>query len=472
MLIGIVLSYLSAQELRDVGADSYIVNLMGIGILRELSPLLAAILNAGRSGSSMTAQIGLMRVTEELEAMSVMGLSHTRRLVLPKVIAQFIALPLVVVWTDALGLHRRNVRRESAAGNRVRRLPATAAGSRAACRISWLGVCKGAVFGALIALVACHFGLRIRPDTGESRRRHDPVGGHQPYVGPDGRRHVCHAASPTWGCEREMAAVAPAIQIKGLWTSFGATVIHRDVDLDVQSGEVLAIIGSSGSGKTTLLREMLGLLRPERGTLMLLGVDLHRLGERERKLSATRCGVVFQGGALFSALTAFDNVALPVRETHGWPEELTGDLVRVTLQLAGIDAADADKLPAELSGGMVKRVALARALVLEPELLFLDEPTSGLAPDQRHAFVRLIARLHEMLALTVAIVTHDVDTVIALADRVAVLAEQRIVTVGTLREVVHHPHPFVRSFFLAQSERCAEGRVEEFRSRLAESQLV
>jgi phospholipid/cholesterol/gamma-HCH transport system ATP-binding protein len=267
-----------------------------------------------------------------------------------------------------------------------------------------------------------------------------------------------------------MAAMAPAIQIKGLWTSFGATVIHRDVDLDVQAGEVLAIIGSSGSGKTTLVREMLGLLKPARGTLTLLGVNLHRLRERERKLYAMRCGVVFQGGALFSALTAFDNVALPVREARGWPEELTGDLVRVTLRLAGIDAADAGKLPSELSGGMVKRVALARALVLEPELLFLDEPTSGLAPDQRHAFVRLIARLHRMLAITVVIVTHDVDTVIGLADRVAVLADQRIVTVGTLRDVVHNPHPFVRSFFLAHTERCAEGRVEEFRSRLAEAQ--
>jgi phospholipid/cholesterol/gamma-HCH transport system ATP-binding protein len=263
----------------------------------------------------------------------------------------------------------------------------------------------------------------------------------------------------------------PAIEINGLWTVIGTSVVHRDVDLQVRSGEVLAIIGGSGSGKTTLLREMLGLLAPARGQVNVLGADMHRLTRHQRQLLPTRCGVVFQNGALFSALSAFDNVALPVRETNWWPDDLLQELVLATLQATGIGGAQACKLPAELSGGMVKRVALARALILEPELLFMDEPTSGLAPDQRHAVVGILGRLKHEFELTIVVVTHDVDVVLTLADRVAVLADQRIVTVAPVSEVAHFPHPFVQSFFLGQTGRSRE-RLAASRSSLESSALM
>ena len=186
---------------------------------------------------------------------------------------------------------------------------------------------------------------------------------------------------------------SPVINVDGVWTAFADVLIHREVQLEVFRGEVMAIIGSSGSGKSTLLKEMLGLIKPCRGTIRVLDSDVSALTAPTRKEWATQCGVVFQGGALFSALNAFDNVALPVREARWWPEEFLSELVLVTLQTTGIEAKDAHKLPAELSGGMVKRVALARALVLKPELVFLDEPTSGLDPEQRLAVVRLIANL-------------------------------------------------------------------------------
>jgi len=259
---------------------------------------------------------------------------------------------------------------------------------------------------------------------------------------------------------------AAAIEIDGLCTVLGGSVIHRDIALRARTGEVLAIIGGSGSGKTTLLREMLGLLRPTRGEVKVLGADMRYLDRRERRLWPTRCGVVFQSGALFSALSTFDNVALPVRETAWWPEELLRELVLTTLQATGIAPSQATKLPAELSGGMVKRVALARALILEPELLFMDEPTAGLAPDQRHAVISLLARLKREFELTVVIITHDVEVLLALADRVAVLADQRILTVAPLKEVAEFPHPFVRSFFLEQTSRCDHGQLVQFRSRL------
>ena len=244
----------------------------------------------------------------------------------------------------------------------------------------------------------------------------------------------------------------PIIAVAGLETCFDGVVIHRDLHLEVQRGETLAIIGSSGSGKTTLLRLMLGLIKPDRGSIRVLDADMSALTMTQRRQWATQCGVVFQGGALFSALSAFDNVAVPVREARWWPEEFLSELVLVTLQTTGIDIKDSHKLPAELSGGMVKRVALARALVLKPDLLFMDEPTAGLDPEQCHAVVRLIARLTQVFNLTVVMVTHDVDALSALADRVAVLAEQRIIVAAPLAQVVQFQHPFVQHFFEGRTE--------------------
>jgi phospholipid/cholesterol/gamma-HCH transport system ATP-binding protein len=265
-----------------------------------------------------------------------------------------------------------------------------------------------------------------------------------------------------------MSEPAYAVEVTGLWTVFGSHVIHRDIDLRVKVGEVLGIIGSSGGGKTTLLREILGLQLPSRGTISVLGDNLTRMTREERNSHAQRCGVLFQDGALFSALSAFDNVALPLRELRWFPEELIADTVMLTLSLVGIEPESASKMPAELSGGMVKRVALARALVRDPDLLFLDEPTAGLDPDRSHGFVRLIQALRGQLGLTVVMITHDVNSLLALADRVAVLADQRLVTVGPLPQVVCYPHPFIRQFFLGQTERCTEHGIADYRARMEE----
>jgi phospholipid/cholesterol/gamma-HCH transport system ATP-binding protein len=251
---------------------------------------------------------------------------------------------------------------------------------------------------------------------------------------------------------------ASMISMEGVGTTFDGVLIHRDLNLEVRRGEILTIIGSSGSGKSTLLKEMLGLIKPCRGTIRVLDSDMSALTVGKRKEWATRCGVVFQGGALFSALSVFDNVALPVREARWWPEEFLTELVLVTLQTTGIDVKDARKLPAELSGGMVKRVALARALVLKPELVFMDEPTAGLDPEQCHAVIELIANLKRVFKLTVVMVTHDVEALIVLADRVAVLAEQRIIAAEPLAEIVRLNHPFVQHFFKGHTERCAQSR--------------
>ena len=247
----------------------------------------------------------------------------------------------------------------------------------------------------------------------------------------------------------------PVIEVRKLWTRFGRQVIHRDIDLTVYRGEILSLVGGSGSGKTTLLRQMLGLEKPARGEVRVLGRSLHEGDFEELRQLRTRSGVLFQHGALFSALSVFDNVALPMRELKTLDENFIRDLVLLKLQNVGIDGKHAAKMPAELSGGMVKRVALARALALEPELLFLDEPTAGLDPDRSESFVHLLRSLHRELCLTVVMVTHDLDTLVALSDRVAVLYEQKLIALGPVREVARHPHPFTSNFFQGERGRRA-----------------
>ncbi|MCC6533758.1 MAG: ATP-binding cassette domain-containing protein [Burkholderiales bacterium] len=239
----------------------------------------------------------------------------------------------------------------------------------------------------------------------------------------------------------------PVVEITGLWTCFGQTIVHAGIDLDVRRGEVMGLVGGSGSGKTTLLRQMLALERPHRGSVKVFGVDLHGCARAELEAVRSRWGVLFQNGALFSALSVYDNIALPLRELRALDEALIHDLVLSKLQMVGIEAQHARKMPSQLSGGMIKRIGLARALALDPELLFLDEPTAGLDPDRSESFVKLIQELREELHLSVVMVTHDLDTLVALADRVAVLCEHRLLAVGPIREVTMLEHAFVRNFF-------------------------
>lgn len=243
---------------------------------------------------------------------------------------------------------------------------------------------------------------------------------------------------------------APVVELKGVSTRFGKTWIHRDLDLAVERGQMVALVGGSGSGKTTLLRQMVGLLRPTAGEVRLFGEPLFAGSWAEQVCRRQRFGMLFQHGALFSALSVFDNVAFPLREAKVASEAEIRDLVALKLEMVEIAAAEALRMPAELSGGMVKRVALARALALEPELLLLDEPTAGLDPDRSEGFVTLIRSLHRQLCLTMVLVTHDLDTLAALATEVAVLAERRILAHGSLEAIMQLDHPFIQSFFRSE----------------------
>jgi len=247
----------------------------------------------------------------------------------------------------------------------------------------------------------------------------------------------------------------PIVEITGLWTKYGRTVVHQDLNLEIQQGEIMSIVGGSGTGKTTLLRQMLGLETPARGCVRVFGEDISEIDAEQLQQLRNHWGMLFQQGALYSALTVLENIAQPMRELHALPEDLIVDAVLLKMNMVGLGPEHANKMPSDLSGGMVKRVALARALALEPKLLFLDEPTAGLDPDLSEAFVSLIKSLHRELGLTVVMVTHDLDTLFALSTRIAVLAEKHVIALGTLEEVLQVDHPFVHEFFLGDRGRRA-----------------
>ncbi|MCC2634759.1 MAG: putative transporter, ATP-binding component [Ramlibacter sp.] len=255
----------------------------------------------------------------------------------------------------------------------------------------------------------------------------------------------------------------PMVEIRKLSSIFNMpdrrVVIHKDLDLTVQRGEVLSIVGGSGSGKTVLLRQILGLERPAAGEVRIMGQPLQALSRRG---ASSRIGMLFQHGALFSAFTVLENIAFPLREHKTLPHRLIEDAAMVKLQMVGLKPGDADKMPSELSGGMIKRAALARALIMDPPLLLLDEPTAGLDPDSSDGFVQLLRSLHRDLALTVVMVTHDLDTLFELSSRIAVLAEQRVIVTARPRDVIAFRHPFVEDFFLGERGQRAMELLREY----------
>jgi len=244
------------------------------------------------------------------------------------------------------------------------------------------------------------------------------------------------------------------IRVAGLVTRFGTQVVHDGLDLEVRSGEVLAIVGGSGSGKSVLLRTILGLNRPSAGRIEIFGRDTARLPEAERRAIERRIGVLFQQGALFSSLTVAENVAVPLKEHTELPDALIAEIVELKVAMSGLPPDACAKYPSELSGGMKKRAGLARALALDPEILCLDEPTAGLDPIGAAAFDALIAGLRSALGLTVIMVTHDLDSLYAIADRIAVLVNGRLVT-GTLAEMERMTDPWIHEYFHGPRARAA-----------------
>ncbi|NBC19900.1 MAG: ATP-binding cassette domain-containing protein [Alphaproteobacteria bacterium] len=252
-----------------------------------------------------------------------------------------------------------------------------------------------------------------------------------------------------------MSAREIAIRVRGLKTAFGRHVVHENLDLDLRRGEIMGVIGGSGSGKSVLLRAIVGLKRPAAGSIEVFGEDILRLSGSARERLERRWGLMFQDGALFSNLTVRENVIVPLAEHTNLSARLRREIADMKIQLAGLGPEAGLKYPSDLSGGMRKRAALARAIALDPDLVFLDEPTAGLDPITAAGFDALIRDLQQSLGLTVFLVTHDLDTLAATCDRIAVLADGHVIAVGTIAELRAIDHPWIDSYFNGPRGRAA-----------------
>ena len=251
------------------------------------------------------------------------------------------------------------------------------------------------------------------------------------------------------------------VRVKGLRNAFGDQVIHDGLDLEVRRGEIIGVVGGSGTGKSVLMRSIIGLQRPEAGEIEVFGHDMMSLTEADSAEVRRHWGVLFQAGALFSGLTVAENVEVPLREFYRLDERLMDEIAAFKIGMVGLPVEAGPKYPSELSGGMKKRAGLARALALDPRLLFLDEPTAGLDPIGAAAFDDLLKQLRDTLGLTVFLITHDLDTLHAICDRVAVLADRRVLTVGTIPELLAFDHPWVQDYFRGARGRAAAATARE-----------
>ena len=396
-LIGVVLAFQGAVQLRQFGAEVFVVDLIAIALLRELGILLTAIIVAGRSGSAYTASIGSMKMREEIDAMRTLGLDPIEVLVVPRFLALLLMLPVLGIIANFAGLF----------------------GGAAMAWIE-LGVSPG-MFQARMLEFDPRQQLSRRRDQGavfrRDHRHHRLLPGHEGR----GQRRVArtpdleirrHGDLPRHRRGRAVLRILFAcrllmdggtldrdaiIRVRGLRTQFGRNVVHENLDLDVYRGEVLGIVGGSGTGKSVLLRAIVGLLRPAAGSIEVFGTDVVNASDHDRTEIEQRWGVMFQGGALFSSLSVQNNVEAPMREHLNLSREVREALAELKVSMVGLPPDACPKYPSEFSGGMQKRAGLARALALDPEIVFLDEPTAGLDPIGAAAFDDLIRQLQKTL---------------------------------------------------------------------------
>ena len=456
-LIGCIISQQGIFHFRKFGADIFVVDMLGVLVLREIGVLLVAIMVAGRSGSAYTAELGSMKMREEIDALRTMGFDPIEVLILPRMLALVLALPILAFLGAMAALY---------GGGLVAWLyggvdpEAFLLRLRDAISINHfiVGMIKAPVMAAVIGIVACVEGLAVQGSAESLGPAHDLVGGEGDLLR---HRHGWRVRDLLRIDRNVTMALQPAsdaiIRVRDITVQFGTNRILDGLNLDVKRGEILGFVGPSGAGKSVLTRTIIGLVPKVAGSIEVFGVDLDAADAKARRGVERRWGVLFQQGALFSSLTVRQNIQFPVREYLNLSQRLLDEITIAKLGMVGLKPEVVDRYPSELSGGMIKRVALARALALDPELVFLDEPTSGLDPIGAGDFDELVRTLQRTLGLTVFMVTHDLDSLYTACDRIAVLGNGKIIAAGSIADMQASQHPWLRQYFHGKRARAVMG---------------
>ena len=463
---GFILALQGAAELRRFGALQFVVDLVAVGFTRELGPLITALAVSGRSASAISAEIGTMVVTEEVDALRVMGLDPVEFTLAPKYLAGLITLPCLTILSTLCGIFAGYVFLAFSIDMSFR-VYFQAVAETILPRDITLALIKSVVF-------ANHHRPRWLPRRPARARRprgcwpfynhrggeidlsRDPGGlGRHGDLLPDGME--CHPmTNPS-----DANTSDPVISMRNVSMSYGSRRVLDGVDLDVYRGEILVLLGGSGSGKSTLLKHVLGLTKPDSGSIRINGVDIISCDPSELAAVRRRIGVAFQASALFNSLSVADNVALPLQELTRLADSTIKLMVWMKLKAVGL--SDAARLyPPELSGGMRKRAAVARAMALDPELLIFDEPSAGLDPIVAAGLDELILFLKRTFGMTIVVVTHELESAFRIADRVAMLHQGRLIAVGTKEQFAGNDHPRIRQFLDRQPDPVAGEVAEAF----------
>ena len=427
-LIGCIISQQGIFHFRKFGADIFVVDMLGVLVLREIGVLLVAIMVAGRSGSAYTAELGSMKMREEIDALRTMGFDPIEVLILPRMLALVLALPILAFLGAMAALYGGGL-------------------------VAWLygGVDPEAF------LLRLRRGARSAGQRRVARPAHDILGGEGDILRDCDGRRVRHLLRIDRNVTMAGEISDAIIRVRDITVQFGKTRVLDGLNLDVKRGEILGFVGPSGAGKSVLTRTIIGLVPKIAGRIEVFGVDLDAASAAERRGVERRWGILFQQGALFSSLTVRQNIQFPVREYLKVSQRLLDEIMVAKLGMVGLRPEVADRYPSELSGGMIKRVALARALALDPELVFLDEPTSGLDPIGAGDFDELVRTLQRTLGLTVFMVTHDLDSLYTACDRIAVLGNGKIIAAGSIADMQASQHPWLRQYFHGKRARAVMG---------------
>jgi ABC transport permease subunit len=451
--IGLTLAMQSARELQKMGAQGFVPDLVSVSLLRELGPLLIAVIVIGRSGSAVTAELGTMKVSEEIEALQVMAINPVRFLIVPRVIAMMIMLPVLTIFGNYVGMVGgwsicHYALDFSTAYYIVRSLSAASA---------W-DLYSGLDQERRLRLAGHHDRLPHR-DARSGRRGRSGAGDHaiRGLV-------AAHHADRQRRADRDLLfrrmTTAPepgeaVIQVRDLVREFGGRRVLDGLSFDVHKGDTMIVMGGSGCGKSTLLRHIIGSMKPSSGSIKIFGEEITRMDERQFASLRRRFGVLFQSGALLQSLTVGENVALPIVEHGKLAPDIIDLMVKMKLELVGLTGFENLK-PAEISGGMKKRVGLARALALDPELLFSDEPTAGLDPIMTSVVDILTQDLTRKLGMTALVVTHDMTSAFRIGTRMIMLgtgpSQGKIIASGTPDEIRSHPNPEVQQFINGEAD--------------------